>query len=270
LPVFPRAKQPLVRFDATVASCTLKPRRQPVSLVDPKPRPSAPRLSFVALQHSKIQGPFFSPLSRRPEGVALPPRKPRPQGLATLSAVSAPESLGASFSPRRSWASPFEALLSHGDRKDLSIFPFRSCAFLRDLSGLGPALRRFRPAMGTVSLFATGWVRSGRDPCSLGLSGLSGTPSAGRTRQVSLPPDNPRDVGFPRPSRNGVASSSGPSRQAARHFPLRDAGLSGLSAAQLSRSFQTGHSPRTIFSSQGPPAPYETGHPSLCGQCRLS
>jgi len=33
-------------------------------------------LSFPALQHSKIQEPFFSPLSRRPESVALLPESP--------------------------------------------------------------------------------------------------------------------------------------------------------------------------------------------------
>jgi len=218
----------------------------------------------------KTQEPFFSPLSRRPEDVALPLRKSRPQGLATLSAASAPESLRAFFSSPRSWASPFEAFLFRDDRENLSIFPLRSCAFLRDLSGLGTALQRVHPATEAVSLFATGWIRSGRNPCSLGLSDLPGSPSACRIRRASLPPDDPHDVGFRRPSRNAVATPTGRSRQAARRFPLRDAGLLGLSAAQLSRSFRTGHSPRTIFSSRRTPVPRETGFPSPSGQCRLS
>jgi len=92
-----------------------------VSSVDPKPRPTAPRLSFPALQHSQIQEPFFSPLSRRPRNVALLPRKSHPQGLATLSVVSAPEPLEASSSPRHSWAPPFKAFLLHGDPENLSI-----------------------------------------------------------------------------------------------------------------------------------------------------
>jgi len=241
-----------------------------VSLVDPNPRPSAPRLSFVALRHSKIQEPFFAPLAECPKRVALRPRKSHPQGLATLSVASALKSLGASFSPRHPWASPFRALLLPGGRKDLSISPLRPCAFARTLLGFEPALRRFPPTVKAVPLFAAGWIRSGRGPCSPGLSGLSGSPSAGRTRQVSLPPDNPPDVGSPRPSRNGLAPSSGLSRQAARRLPLRDAGLFGLPAARLSRSFQTGHSPRTIFSSRRPPVPCETRAPSLSGQCRLS
>jgi len=176
----------------------------------------------------------------------------------------------ASSSSPRSWASPFEALLFRSDRENLSISPLRSCAFSRDLSGLGTALQRVDPATEAVSLFATGWVRSGRDPCSLGLSDLSGSPSACRIRRASLPPNNPHGVGSPRPSRNRVASPTGPSRQTARRFPLRDAGLSGLSAVRLPRSFRTGHSPMTIFSSRRPRIPYGTRIPSLLGQCRLS
>jgi len=268
--VSPRTRQPLVRFDATLASFTLKPRRRRASLVDPRPRPSAPRLSFCALQHSEDPGTLLFTSFEASRGRCPALRKSRPQGLATLPAASAPESMRAFFSSPRSWASPFEALLSHSDRKDLSVFPLRSCAFPRDLSGLGPALQRLHPAMRAVSLFAAGWVRSGRDPCSLGLSGLSGSPSARRIQRVSPPPDNPHGVGFPRSSRNGVAPPTGLSRQAARHLPLRDTGLSGLSAARLSRSFRPGHSPRTIFSSRRPALPCETVVPSLSGQCRLS
>jgi len=268
--VFPRTGQPLVRFDATLASYALKPRRRPVSLVDPNPRPSAPRLSFVALQRSKVQKPFFSPLAERPRRVALRPRKSHPQGLATLSVASALEPLGASFSPRHSWASPFRALLLRGDRGNLSASLLRPCALSRNLLGFGPALRRVDPTAEAVPLFATGWIRSGRGPCSPGPAGLSGSPSAGRIRQVSLPPENPRGVGLSRPSRNGVAAPSGPSQQAARRFPSRDAGLSGLSAARLSHPLRRSGLPRTIFSSRGTPAPCEARVPSLCGRPSLS
>jgi len=268
--VFPQAKQPLVRFDATVASFALKPRRRTVSLVDPKPRPSAPRLSFVALQRSKIQESFFSLLAERPGRVALRPRKFHPQGLATLSVASALEPLGASFSPRHSWALPFRALLLHSDRKNLSALPLRPCAFPRNLLGFGPALRRVDPTMEAVPLFATGWVRSGRGPCFPEPTGLSGSPSARRIQQVSLPPDDPPDVGSSRPSRNGVTPPSGLSRQAARHFPLRDAGLSGLSAAQLSHPLGRSGLPRTISSSQRTLTSCEARASSLCGRPSLS
>jgi len=259
-----------VRFDATLASFALRPRRQPVSLVDPKPRPSAPRLSFVALQHSKIQRPFFSPLAERPRRVALRPRKSHPQGLATLSVVSAPEPLGASFSPRHSWASPFRALLLHSGRKSLSTPPFRPRALPRNLSGFGPAPRRFDPTVEAVPLFATGWVRSGRGPCSPGLSGLSGSPSDCRIRRASLPPDCLHDVGSSRPLRSGITSSSRRSRQTARRFPLRDAGLSDLSAVRLSHPLRRSGPPRTIFSSRRTPASREARVPSLSGRPSLS
>jgi len=209
-----------VRFDATLASFTLKPRRQPVSLVDPKPRPSAPRLSFVALQHSKTQEPFFSLLAERPGRVALRPRKSHPQGLATLSGASALEPLGASLSPRHSWAPPFKALLLHSDRKNLSAPPLRPCAFSRNLLGLGPALRRLDPTMEAVPLFATGWIRSGRGPCSPGPTGLSGSPSVFRIQRASLPPDGLPDVGSSHPSRDGIASSSRPCQKNGPAFSL--------------------------------------------------
>jgi hypothetical protein len=124
--------------------------------------------------------------------------------------------------------------------------------------------------MEAVSLFATGWIRSGRDPGSPGLSDLSGSPSVNRTPPASLWPGYLPGVGWPRPSRNGLASPSRPSQLTARHLPFRDAGLPGLPAMLPSRSFRTGHPPRTIFSSRRPPTPCEAGSPSLCGRCQLS
>jgi hypothetical protein len=66
----------------------------PLAALNPVPgrpgaRTKAPRLSFLALQHFRIGSPFFSPLTRRPEGVALLSWKSHPQGLATLSMVPA-------------------------------------------------------------------------------------------------------------------------------------------------------------------------------------
>jgi hypothetical protein len=55
-------------------------------------------LSFPALQHFRIQRPFFSLLSPRASEKRCPaPRKSRTQGLATLSTVSARQTLGSLF-----------------------------------------------------------------------------------------------------------------------------------------------------------------------------
>ena len=86
--------------------------------------PRAPRVHFAALQHIKNRRPFsqhlrFSP--RVPEACPAP-GKSRSQGLATLSArlaISCP--VKASFSLRRSWASPFRAFLLSGGRRKVPL-----------------------------------------------------------------------------------------------------------------------------------------------------
>jgi hypothetical protein len=113
-------------------------------------------------------------------------KKSRPQGLATLSTVSAHRPLAASFSSQRSWASPFEAfLLSHG-RKMVSHLPLRPCAFVTTLLGLLPALRRLPPMKEAVSLFAPRRFNPGRDLLLPWASGLWGAPSPEPGNRVSL------------------------------------------------------------------------------------
>jgi len=250
----------------------LRPQAPPSARVLGRPKPTSVGASLELRRPSAFQDP--TALLRTPHGASAArcpaPRKSRPQGLATLSAASAIGALGTSFSPRHSWASPFRALLLHGDRKNLSVIPLRPCAFAQNLLGFEPALRRLDPTVKAVPLFATGWIRSGRGPCSPGPSGLSGSPSTWRTQRVSLPPGNPPGLGSPRPSRNGLARHSGHSRQAARRLPLRDAGLSGLSAARLSHPLRGSGLPRTIFSSRRTPASCEARAPSLSGRPSLS
>jgi len=126
----------------------------------------APRLSFVALQHLRIEEPFSSPdLSiQRSSGFALLARKSHPQGLATLSMESAPRTSEASFNFQRSWASPFRAF--HSSPVIGPSFPttssapalpcITSAALHRRLSGLIPpekpypliATRRVSPGQG--------------------------------------------------------------------------------------------------------------------------
>jgi len=90
----------------------------------PHPVPVTPRFRFLALQHMKSKVPFpkhpeFSPDVPK---ACLAPEKSRPQGLATLSTcLPAPYPVEASFSPQRSWASPFRALLLPRDRKKVSL-----------------------------------------------------------------------------------------------------------------------------------------------------
>jgi hypothetical protein len=113
-------------------------------------------------------------------------KKSRPQGLATLSTVSAHKTLAASFSSQRSWASPFEAfLLSHG-RSVVSYRPLRPCAFVTTLLGLLPTLRRLAPMKEAVSLVAPRRISPGRDLLLPWASGLWGAPSPEPGNQVSL------------------------------------------------------------------------------------
>jgi len=75
----------------------------------------------------------------------------------------APRPLGTFFSPQRSWASLFRALLLPGDRKTLSSFPFRSCAFWQNPYDLAPALQRVTPTRKAVPLSPECLARGGTD-----------------------------------------------------------------------------------------------------------
>jgi len=124
--------------------------------------------------------------------------------------------------------------------------------------------------MEAVSLFAPGWIRSGRDPGSPGLSGLLGSLSTLQIQRASLPSNLPLGLNLPHPLRNGLARPSGPFQKVARLLPLRDAGLSGLPAIRLSRPLRKRNPPRTIFSSRRPSTPYKADAPPLCGRSVLS
>jgi len=127
--------------------------------------PKAPRLSFMALQHLRIEEPFSAPdLSiERPSGFALLARKSHPQGLATLSMESAPRTLEASFNFQRSWALPFRAFNSSPvigssfptTLSALALPCITSAALHRRLSGLFPPEKPY-------PLFATQRVSPGR------------------------------------------------------------------------------------------------------------
>jgi hypothetical protein len=185
---------PLLHFDATrVFYLSLRLIRS--ALVDYEPPHQAPRLSFFALQHFRVKRPFFS-LSRASEKRCAALQKSHPQGLATLSMVSALFTLGSlfqlptllgfalqSFAPSRGSKNPFEF------SSPLRRFPIKP-------PGLMPALQRLCPPGKAVSLAASRRLRSGRDPGSPGPSGLSGSPVHLSREEASLFLSDPPVLGL--------------------------------------------------------------------------
>lgn len=104
-------------------------------------------------------------------------QKSHPQGLATLTMVSAVPNLG-DTTPQHSWDFLFRVLLLFGDPKKVSLFCFRSCAYFQDPSGFEPALQRFTPTKKAVPLFATSIFFRGGVDCSPEISYLLGFQSA--------------------------------------------------------------------------------------------
>jgi len=102
--------RPLLHLHATSVAC---PEARPLRRKT-KPTPLSARsssLQTATLQHVKTEEPFFSSGLDRTFGRPCQAfRKCRPQGLATLPAVSALLPSEASFSSPRSWASLFRAL----------------------------------------------------------------------------------------------------------------------------------------------------------------
>lgn len=149
--------------------------RRPMSTIShPK---NAPRVSSTSLQHFRTQGPFFSlhrPMKRL-ENVALLPRSPVLRVWLPSLRCQPLKSLEASFSPQRSWDSPFRALLLLHDQVHFPSEPSPLLRFLRKPSGFLPALQRLPPMKKAVPLFAPRRISPGRDLCSLELSGLSGS-----------------------------------------------------------------------------------------------
>jgi hypothetical protein len=100
---------PLLHLRATsVAYPEARPLRRKTRLTLFPDRSSS--LQTATLQHVETGEPFFSPGRNRTfERPCQAFQKPRPQGLATLSAASALPPSEASFSSPRSWASLFRA-----------------------------------------------------------------------------------------------------------------------------------------------------------------
>jgi len=136
-------------------SCTSTPPQRLSSHAPPfysRPMPTmsrsrkAPRYVHPALQHLRFRGtPLFAPFRRRPTGFTLPAGGPAPRVWLPFQRPSVPRPLEASFSPQRSWASPFRALLRCRDREPVSRPPLRPRAFPQNRSALYRRLGGFDP-----------------------------------------------------------------------------------------------------------------------------
>lgn len=134
-----------MHFDATTASLPLE-RRSSTS-VSCRPWSAFEKHLALSARPFSIFGscaPFCHPLSKA-SGSSLPcePKVPLLGFGYPFSGIQGTQPSGAFFSPQRSWASPFKALLRPDDRKMLSHPSFRSRAFLEDLMSLPSAPQRF-------------------------------------------------------------------------------------------------------------------------------
>jgi hypothetical protein len=135
-------------------------------------------------------------------------KKPRSQGLATLSAAYVSSSLEAYFSSQRSWVSPFRALTSLSVVETtfpsplfaLALFYITSSAMHRRFSAFIPP-RKPNPLLLPGGLVQVGIV------CSLGLCSLPGTLSP-RTAQRSSPSLNSPRILIHSPPRSGEIHGS--------------------------------------------------------------
>jgi hypothetical protein len=164
--------------------------RRPASTVG---RPQkAPRLSFLALQHFRNRGPLFSlPLLRkRLEGFALPPKGSALRVWLPSRRPLAPRLLGDLFQSPTLVGFPLRSFALLGWSVAGLPAPFRPCAFFQNLAALDRRSGDLIPPRSRVP-----WSRgftSGRAFCSLGLWGLSGSPSAqARQKPSSFLPSPP-------------------------------------------------------------------------------
>lgn len=142
-----------MHFDATLNVLRFSLPHLPTSRLDSNSQTNAPRLDFLPLQHLQLEKPRSSFLSKRLKSFCPAFQKCHPQGLATLSTVSAFPSLG-NVCFQHSWDSLFRVLfLSDGQRKFPFLFPL--LRFFPRPSGFGPVLQRLHPIEEAVPLFAT-------------------------------------------------------------------------------------------------------------------
>jgi hypothetical protein len=183
---------PLLHFDATVSVLSLRLPRPPPSHVDHGPERTVPRISFPALQHFRIRKPFFSPpFSRGRRGTfTLIPRSltlgfgypldemawlPDPWG--SLSNPNAHGLRSSEPCSSRVIGRSFRTILSAPALLGKTITTLPRCS-----SGLIPPRKPY------PLVRSEGLARIGAS-CSLELSDLSGSPTAGtHVRSISILP----------------------------------------------------------------------------------
>jgi hypothetical protein len=149
----PRTSRRVVTLFSVLLSCASTPPQRlsltsaaflPASHVDRDPRSKSP--SRKLFRPSAFPDPETLLrtllLEERPGDFAPSPESPAPRVWLPSRRCEAPEPLRTSFSPQRSWASPFRAFLLHSGPQEVSLQGFRSCAPLHNLRGLASALQR--------------------------------------------------------------------------------------------------------------------------------
>jgi len=170
----------------------------PLLYWQPGDRPShvqkAPCLSSPALQHVRIQEPFFSlPRSRkRLSGIPFHPEGSHSGFGYPLCELEVPRPSEASFSSQRSWASPFRALLLPGDRSDRYRPDLPLLRFTTKPPGLVPTLQRVTPTEKAAPLNATQMISPGRGLLlSWDFGASQALPPAKTPKRSSSPPRSP-------------------------------------------------------------------------------
>jgi hypothetical protein len=184
----PKANLASQHFDATKASSPQPCRPVTSHDVDYEQPNQAPRLSFRALQHIRPKVPFL-PLQVTPKRLRNSAQFPRSPALRVWLPSLRCQPLRTSetsFSPQRSWASPFKAFLLPHDRITLSNNPSALALPYKTLPDLVNTLQRLQPTGKAVPLLLLprGLIWAGA-ACSLGLCDLLGS-LLSLTHEVSI------------------------------------------------------------------------------------
>jgi hypothetical protein len=173
-----------------------------------EPPPQAPCRSVPALQHVQIGRTLLFTSSEASRMCCLTSGKSRPQGLATLSTAYQPsQPLEASFSPQRSWAFSFRALLLPSAREKVSLSP----------AALALPYQPFRPGTRAPTVqahpksrppFAPGGLVRVGGIALLEFRPLRLSPHLTSTRELS-PRMIPLVLSTPRPSSHGAPGPQG-------------------------------------------------------------
>jgi len=190
--------------------------KSPPIYLQPRDRPSrvrkAPCLSSPALQHFRIQEPFFSLLRSKKRLSGLPSHSEGSHAgfgypLCELIVQRPSE---ASFSSQRSWASPFRAFLLPGDRFNRYRSNLPLLRFPAKPPGLAPTLQRVHPIEKAAPLIATRGFSPGRGLLLSWDFRVSQALPPEETPEKSSPlPGSPRVLPIPKPLNSRTSEPQG-------------------------------------------------------------